>query len=146
TLKFALENIMSVTDLPAINALLNGFCTLFLLLGFIQIKRGKINTHRLCMITALSASILFLISYLIYHAQVGSVPYLHHDWTRPIYFAILIPHIILAAVNVPFIILLVWCAIQGEFNRHRHLARWVWPSWIFVSFTGVVIYLMLYYL
>ena len=135
---------MSLTDLPAINALLNGFCTACLLLGYIQIKRGEINTHRLCMITALCASVLFLISYVIYHVQVGSVPYPHHDWTRPLYFAILIPHIILAVVNVPFVTLLVWRAIQGEFNRHRRLARWVWPSWIFVSTTGVVIYLMLY--
>lgn len=135
---------MSITNLPTINALLNGFCTAFLLLGFILIKRGKINAHRLCMIMALCVSILFLISYLIYHVQVGSVPYLHQDWTRPIYFGILIPHIILAALNVPFIILLVWRAIQKDFNRHRRLARWVWPSWIFVSTTGVIIYLMLY--
>jgi putative membrane protein len=132
---------VSVTDLPFIN----GFCTLFLVLGFIQIKRGKISLHQKCMITALTLSVLFLISYLIYHSQVGSVPYPHHDWTRPIYFMILIPHIILAAVNVPFIVLLVWRAIQGEFNRHRRLAKWVWPSWVFVSLTGVIIYLMLYH-
>ncbi|MDE2831549.1 MAG: DUF420 domain-containing protein [Gemmatimonadota bacterium] len=135
---------MSITDLPATNAFLNGLCTIFLLLGFIYIKRGDIKTHQKCMITALILSALFLTSYLIYHSQVGSVPYPHHDWTRPIYFAILIPHIILAAVNVPFIIALVWRAYKGEFNRHRRLARWVWPSWIFVSITGVIIYLMLY--
>ncbi len=135
---------MSITDLPATNAILNGFCTIFLLLGFIYIKRGDIKTHQKCMVTALILSALFLTSYLIYHSQVGSVPYPHRDWTRPIYFAILIPHIILATVNVPFIIALVWRAYKGEFNRHRHLARWVWPSWIFVSITGVIIYLMLY--
>ena len=135
---------MSITDLPATNAILNGFCTIFLLLGFIYIKRGDIKTHQKCMVTALTLSALFLISYLIYHSQVGSVPYPHRDWTRPIYFAILIPHIILAAVNVPFIIALVWRAYKGEFNRHRRLARWIWPSWIFVSITGVIIYLMLY--
>ncbi len=135
---------MSITDLPATNAFLNGLCTIFLLLGFIYIKRGDIQTHQKCMVTALILSALFLTSYLIYHSQVGSVPYPHHDWTRPIYFAILIPHIILAAVNVPFIIALVWRAYKGEFNRHRRLARWVWPSWIFVSITGVIIYLMLY--
>ncbi|MCE2434134.1 MAG: DUF420 domain-containing protein [Candidatus Latescibacteria bacterium] len=135
---------MSITDLPATNAILNGFCTIFLLLGFIYIKRGDIKTHQKCMVTALILSALFLTSYLIYHSQVGSVPYPHRDWTRPIYFAILIPHIILATVNVPFIIALVWRAYKGEFNRHRRLARWVWPSWIFVSITGVIIYLMLY--
>ncbi len=135
---------MSITDLPATNAFLNGFCTIFLLLGFIYIKRGDIKTHQKCMVTSLILSALFLISYLIYHSQVGSVPYPHRDWTRPIYFAILIPHIILAAVNVPFIIALVWRAYKGEFDRHRRLARWVWPSWIFVSITGVIIYLMLY--
>ncbi len=135
---------MSITDLPATNAFLNGLCTIFLLLGFIYIKRGDIKTHQKCMVTALILSALFLTSYLIYHSQVGSVPYPHRDWTRPIYFAILIPHIILAAVNVPFIIVLVWRAYKGEFNRHRRLARWVWPSWIFVSITGVIIYLMLY--
>ncbi len=135
---------MSITDLPATNAFLNGLCTIFLLLGFIYIKRGDIKTHQKCMVTALILSALFLTSYLIYHSQVGSVPYPHRDWTRPIYFAILIPHIILATVNVPFIIALVWRAYKGEFNRHRRLARWVWPSWIFVSITGVIIYLMLY--
>ena len=135
---------MSITDLPATNAFLNGLCTIFLLLGFIYIKRGDIKTHQKCMVTALTLSAIFLISYLIYHSQVGSVPYPHRDWTRPIYFAILIPHIILAAVNVPFIIALVWRAYKGEFDRHRRLARWVWPSWIFVSITGVIIYLMLY--
>ncbi len=135
---------MSITDLPATNAILNGFCTIFLLLGFIYIKRGDIKTHQKCMVTALILSALFLTSYLIYHSQVGSVPYPHRDWTRPIYFAILIPHIILATVNVPFIIALVWRAYKGEFDRHRRLARWVWPSWIFVSITGVIIYLMLY--
>ena len=126
---------MSITDLPATNAFLNGLCTIFLLLGFIYIKRGDIKTHQKCMVTALILSALFLTSYLIYHSQVGSVPYPHRDWTRPIYFAILIPHIILAAVNVPFIIALVWRAYKGEFDRHRRLARWVWPSWIFVSIT-----------
>ena len=135
---------MSITDLPATNAFLNGLCTIFLLLGFIYIKRGDIKTHQKCMVTALTLSALFLTSYLIYHSQVGSVPYPHRDWTRPIYFAILIPHIILAAVNLPFIIALVWRAYKGEFDRHRRLARWVWPSWIFVSITGVIIYLMLY--
>lgn len=137
---------MNATDLPLLNALLNSLSTILLTIGFVNIKRGNIPGHQKCMVAALITSAVFLISYLIYHYHVGSVPYPYHDWTRPVYFAILIPHIILAAVNVPFIILLVWRAIQGQFNRHRRLAKWVWPSWMFVSITGVVIYLMLYQL
>lgn len=135
---------MQITDLPTINAILNGLCTLFLLFGYIQIKQGNKQIHQKYMMGALITSVIFLITYVIYHFQVGSVPYPHHDWTRPIYFAILIPHIILAAVNVPFIILLVWRAQQEHFERHKKLARYVWPSWMFVSLTGVIIYLMLY--
>ncbi|MDH3939232.1 MAG: DUF420 domain-containing protein, partial [candidate division Zixibacteria bacterium] len=86
----------------------------------------------------------FLTCYLIYHAEVGSVPYPHHDWTRPLYFAILVPHVILAALMVPFILITVWLAWREKFIRHRRLARLVWPVWLFVSISGVVIYLMLY--
>jgi uncharacterized membrane protein YozB (DUF420 family) len=129
-----------------INALLNGLSSLFLIIGFIQIKKGRQTTHQKYMIAALISSALFLTCYLIYHAQVGSVPYPHRDWTRPVYFAILIPHILLATINVPFILWLVFHAYRGQFARHRHLARWVWPSWMFVSLTGVIIYLMLYHL
>ena len=137
---------MPIIDLPTLNAMLNGLCTLFLLLGYIQIKQGNIKTHQKYMAGALITSIVFLLSYVIYHIQVGSVPYPHHDWTRPIYFAILIPHIILAAINVPFIVLLVLRALQENFERHKKLARYVWPSWMFVSITGVIIYLMLYHI
>ena len=135
---------MSFTNLPTLNAVLNGICALFLVWGLMQIRRGRVKQHQKCMGAALITSSVFLVSYLIYHYHVGSVPYPHHNWTRPIYFAILVPHIILAAVNVPFIILLVWRAAQGNFERHKRLAQYVWPSWMFVSITGVVIYLMLY--
>lgn len=96
------------------------------------------------MIAALSVSALFLVTYVIYHAEVGSIPYPHHDWTRPVYFVILIPHVILAAVMVPFILTIVWRAWRGEFVKHKRLARFVWPVWLFVSISGVIIYLMLY--
>jgi uncharacterized membrane protein YozB (DUF420 family) len=96
------------------------------------------------MLSALVSSALFLASYLIYHAQVGSVPYPHHDWSRPIYFAILIPHVILAAVMTPFIIAAVVFALRGQFERHKRIVRWLWPVWIFVSISGVVVYVMLY--
>lgn len=135
---------MSVTDLPTLNAVLNAVSTVFLSLGYVQIRRGNQSTHQKLMISALVTSALFLTSYLIYHYQVGSVPYPYHDWTRPVYFAILVPHVILAAVMTPFIVGLVWLALTKRFERHRRLARWVWPVWMFVSVSGVVVYLMLY--
>ncbi len=137
---------MTVTDLPALNAALNTICTIFLLIGYIQIRQRRIQQHKKWMIAALVTSVLFLTSYLIYHAYAGSVPYPHHDWTRPVYFAILLPHIILAALNVPFVVALVWFAWRSNFSSHRRLARWVWPVWMFVSISGVTVYLMLYQL
>ncbi|MDA0748892.1 MAG: DUF420 domain-containing protein [bacterium] len=109
-------------------------------------RQRRIQQHKKWMIAALVTSVLFLTSYLIYHAYAGSVPYPHHDWTRPVYFAILLPHIILAALNVPFVVALVWFAWRSNFSSHRRLARWVWPVWMFVSISGVTVYLMLYQL
>ncbi len=96
------------------------------------------------MLSALITSFIFLASYLFYHSQVGSIPYARHDWTRPLYFAILIPHSILAAVIVPFIIAAVWYALHQKFDRHKKLVRWVWPAWMFVSLSGIAVYMMLY--
>lgn len=129
-----------------LNAALNALATIFLLLGYLRIRRDRVNWqgHRNLMMTALGISAAFLISYLIYHYQVGSVPYPHHDWTRPVYFTILVPHIILAAVMVPFILWMVIAAMRGKFTTHRRIARWTWPVWMFVSVSGVVVYLMLY--
>ncbi len=136
---------MTVTDLPALNATLNGISAILLALGYYKIRSGNRDAHRKVMFAALVCSILFLASYLIYHFNVGSAGYPHHDWTRPIYFAILIPHVILAAVNVPLIVLVVRRAYTGELDRHRSLARWVWPVWMFVCLSGIMIYLMLYH-
>ena len=135
---------MIISDLPALNAGLNTLSAALLLRGYLQIRRGEREAHRKTMLAALVSSGLFLSSYLVYHFQVGSVPYPHYDWTRPLYFAVLIPHVILAALLVPLVVVLVWRALKGEFARHRRLARWVWPVWIFVSLSGVVVYLMLY--
>ncbi len=135
---------MNVTDLPTLNASLNTISMILLLTGYFKIKAGNQAAHKKLMLSALVSSALFLVIYLVYHFQVGSVPYPFHDWTRPVYFAILIPHIILAAVQVPFIIRLVWLALTERFDNHRRLARFVWPVWMFVSASGVVIYLMLY--
>ncbi|MDZ4723791.1 MAG: DUF420 domain-containing protein [candidate division Zixibacteria bacterium] len=135
---------MSVEQLPTVNAMLNFIATIFLVLGFIRIRRGDIATHKKFMVSALISSVLFLTCYLYYHYHVGSVPYPHYDWTRPLYFLILIPHIILAAIMTPFIIAIVWFALRGSFVKHKRLARWVWPVWMYVSVTGVIVYLMLY--
>ncbi len=135
---------MSIQDLPTINASLNLLSTIFLLLGYINVKRGNRDTHKRFMVSALVSSAVFLICYLFYHSQVGSVPYPHHDWTRPLYFAVLIPHIILAAVMSPFILIAVWFAFREKFEKHRKIVRWLWPVWMYVSVSGVVIYLMLY--
>lgn len=137
---------MAVTDLPALNAVLNGIATILLLLGYINIRRGRQQTHKKFMLAALIASAAFLTSYLIYHYEVGSVPYPYHDWTRPLYFGILIPHVILAALMTPFILIIVYRALKGQFEKHRWLARFVWPVWMFVSISGVIVYLMLYQL
>ncbi len=137
---------MKATDLPALNAALNSLSTLLLILGYIFIRQGQQQRHKMTMLGALACSALFLLSYLIYHAQVGSIPYPHLDWTRPLYYGILIPHVILAAVNVPLIAILFRYAWREDFASHRSLARWVWPIWLFVSLSGVVIYYMLYHL
>ncbi|SVC44460.1 uncharacterized protein METZ01_LOCUS297314 [marine metagenome] len=137
---------MNVYDLPTLNACLNALSATLLIRGYLLIHRGEREAHRKTMVAALFCSGLFLFSYLVYHFSVGSVPYPHHDWTRPIYFAVLIPHIILAALVAPFIILIVLRALKGDFAGHRRLARWVWPVWIYVSSSGVVVYLMLYQL
>lgn len=135
---------MTLQDLPTLNATLNFISAVLLFCGYIQIKKGKWETHKKFMLSALASSALFLISYLIYHANAGSKLYPYHDWTRPLYFAILIPHVILAGVMVPFIIYIVYQALKENFEKHKRLAIYVWSVWMFVSVTGVLIYLMLY--
>lgn len=135
---------MNASDLPTLNAVLNLTSAVLLSFGYVNIRRGKQETHRKFMIAALVTSALFLISYLVYHYEVGSVPYPYTDWTRTVYLAVLIPHIVLAAVMVPFILVMVWWALRSRFDRHRRIARWVWPVWMYVSISGVTVYLMLY--
>lgn len=137
---------MSFSDLPTLNAVLNGIAAVLLAFGYVNIKKGRRETHRNFMLSALAASALFLISYVIYHYSVGSVPYPYHDWTRPVYFTILVPHVILAALMVPFILVGVRHALKGRFDRHRRIMRYTFPVWMFVSVTGVIVYLMLYWL
>lgn len=137
---------MSISDLPLLNAILNSCSFVLLVLGYLFIKSGDRASHKKCMITATFFSAWFLISYLIYHQAVGSVPYPHHNWTRTLYFVILIPHIILAALNAPFILALLRLALKEKFDKHKRLAKFIWPVWIFVSLSGLIIYLMLYHL
>lgn len=137
---------MIVSYLPTINALLNLTGAILLFVGRVMIKKGKRDAHKKVMLSALVSSALFLTSYLIYHAIVGSVPYAHHDWTRTLYFAILIPHSFFAAVMVPFIIAAVWLALHQKFDQHRRIVRWLWPVWMLVSLSGIVVYVMLYLL
>jgi putative membrane protein len=137
---------MSYSFLSHVNASLNFVSAMLLTFGYLAIKRGNQQRHRTIMLAALASSALFLISYLIYHANVGSVPYLRQDWTRPVYFTILIPHVALAGIMVPFILMAVYHALKGRFDRHRRITKWLWPVWMFVSVSGVVVYFMLYHL
>lgn len=129
---------------PVLDASLNGTSAVLLLTGRSLIKRGHMAAHRAVMITALVSSSLFLGSYLYYHWHVGSVHFQGQGWTRPVYFSILISHTILAAVIVPMIIITLSRALRERFDRHRAIARWTYPLWLYVSITGVVIYVMLY--
>ena len=131
-------------SLAPLNALLNGCATVLLLAGFIFIRNGKVRAHRACMIAAMGFSALFLTSYLIYHYNVGNVHFSGQGWIRSLYFSILIPHIVLAGVIVPLALTTLTFALRGNFRRHRKIAVWTWPLWIYVSVTGVIVYLMLY--
>lgn len=135
---------MSVTDLPALNASLNLLATLFLLAGYVCIRRQRIAAHRACMIGALAMSVLFLTSYVIYHANVGSRPFTGTGAIRVVYFVILISHVLLAIAIVPLVLMTVSRALAGRFDRHRRIARITWPLWMYVSVTGVIVYVMLY--
>lgn len=131
---------------PAIDAALNGTSAVLLLVGRSFIKRGRMGAHRAVMIAALISSSLFLAFYLYYHAHVGSVRFQGQGWSRPVYFTILISHTILAVTIVPMVIITLNRALRGRFDRHRAIARWTFPLWMYVSVTGVIVYVMLYHL
>ncbi|HEX9422711.1 MAG TPA: DUF420 domain-containing protein [Pyrinomonadaceae bacterium] len=133
-----------VPFLPHLNAVLNATSALLLLAGFRFIRLGRIQTHRNCQVTAVLTSTLFLISYLTYHYYHGATRFAGQGIVRPLYFTILITHTILAVVIVPLIIVTLYRAVRGDFIRHHRIARWTLPLWLYVSVTGVVVYLMLY--
>ena len=136
---------MTFSDLPALNAGLNATSAVFLTLGYRQIRNKNIAAHRACMLTAFAVSTLFLVSYLIYHSRAGSTPFLHQGWIRPVYFTILISHITLAAVILPLAVVTLHRALRERFDKHRRIARWTLPLWLYVSVTGVVVYALLYH-
>ncbi len=135
---------MTTADLPLINAILNSIATCLIIAGLIQIKRGNIQTHKKLMASALVVSALFLICYVTHKWIHGDTKFLATGWIRPVYYAILIPHIILAIVNLPMIITTVTFAVRGQLDHHKKWARWTFPIWLYVSVTGVLVYLILY--
>jgi putative membrane protein len=135
---------IDATQLPTVNATLNAISAILLLVGYVLIRRRRIEAHRAVMLAAFACSIVFLVSYLIYHAQVGSVPFQGQGPIRTVYFTILITHTLLAAA-VPFLAsITLFRALKRRFPRHRAIARWTLPIWMYVSVTGVVVYWMLY--
>ena len=135
---------MTVQDLPALNACLNALSGVLLLIGYVFIRTRRIHQHRLCMIAAFATSAAFLVSYLTYHAQVGSVRFTREGIVRPIYFTILMTHVILAAAVLPLAIVTLSRGLKSRFSKHRAIARWTLPIWLYVSVTGVLVYVLLY--
>jgi uncharacterized membrane protein YozB (DUF420 family) len=135
---------MNVHALPAVNATLNATATVLLIWAYMLIRRKRIQQHRRVMLSAFGVSIVFLTCYLVYHAQVGSVPYPKDKPLRSLYLAILLTHVLLAA-TVPFLAsITLYRGWKGNYPKHRRIARWTLPIWLYVSVTGVVVYLMLY--
>ena len=137
---------MSITvhDLPALNASLNALSGVLLLAGYALIRTRRIEQHRWCMLAAFTTSSLFLASYLIYHAQVGSIPFTRQGFVRPVYFTILITHVLLAAAVLPLALVTLTRGLKRRFARHKAIARWTLPIWLYVSITGVLVYVLLY--
>jgi uncharacterized membrane protein YozB (DUF420 family) len=135
---------MEVADLPAVNATLNAVSAVLLLIGYVLIRQGRRQQHRAAMLSACGVSALFLISYVIYHANAGSRPFTGQGPIRIVYFTILITHVVLAAAIVPLALVTLSRGLRGRYDRHARIARWTLPIWLYVSVTGVVVYVMLY--
>jgi putative membrane protein len=136
--------VITISDLPLVNACLNSLSAVFLTLGYGFIKRQKQTAHRNCMLAAFCTSVLFLTSYLIYHANAGRTVFRDPQWFRPFYLVLLLTHTVLAVVIVPLILMTLSRAIKQRYELHKKIARWTWPLWMYVSVTGVLIYLLLY--
>lgn len=134
-----------ISYLPHLNAILNSTSAVFLMAGYVCIRLGLIRAHRNCQITAVFTSTVFLVSYLTYHYYHGDTKFLGQGIVRPIYFAVLISHVILAIVIVPMVLVTLYRALRFDFIKHRRIARWTLPLWLYVSVTGVIVYVMLYH-
>lgn len=134
------------TQLPHINASLNATSAVLLLIGRVQIARGRIGAHRAAMLAALGVSMLFLAGYISYHVSAPIFVFRGHGPIRPVYYALLISHVLLAALVVPLVMLMAWRGLHRQDARHRRVARWTWPLWMYVSVSGVIVYLMLYHI
>lgn len=137
---------MEIADLPTVNATLNATSALFLAAGYALIRRGRITLHKRCMLAALASSALFLACYVVYHLNVGSRPFTGHGVARFVYFTILLTHVVLAVTILPLALTTAARGLNAQYERHVRIARWTLPMWLYVSVTGVVIYLMLYQL
>jgi len=135
---------MTLQDLPAVNAALNATSGVLLLIGWSLIRARRIDLHRRVMIAAFITSSLFLVCYVVYHAQVGSVRFTRQGFVRPLYFSILITHVTLAALVLPLAIVTLSRGLKARYDRHRTIARWTLPIWLYVSVTGVLVYVLLY--
>ena len=135
---------MSIHDLPAVNASLNALSAVLLLTGYVLIRQRRIETHRKVMIAAFITSSIFLVCYVVYHAQVGSVRFTRQGFVRPLYYTILVTHVTLAAAVVPLALITLSRGLKARYARHRAIARWTFPIWLYVSVTGVLVYVLLY--
>jgi uncharacterized membrane protein YozB (DUF420 family) len=135
---------VTLADLPALNALLNATAAVLLVIGYSFIRSGHIRQHRAVMIAACAVSTLFLTSYVIYHANIGSKRFQGHGPVRAVYLTILLTHVTLAAAVLPLVLITLSRGLRGRFDRHVAIARWTFPIWLYVSVTGVIVYLMLY--
>jgi putative membrane protein len=135
---------VTIHDFPAINASLNATSSVFLVTGYVMIRTKRIAQHRACMLAAMATSALFLTCYVIYHAQVGSVRFPRYGFVRPVYYTILFTHVILAVTVLPLAIVTAARGLRGDYARHRKIARWTFPIWLYVSVTGVLVYVLLY--
>jgi putative membrane protein len=135
---------LDVSALPTVNAALNATSAVLLAAGFAFIRRRNVRAHLTCMVSAFVVSMLFLVSYVTYHAHAGSKAFTGQGWIRPVYFALLLTHVVLAAVIVPFVLTTLYRAARRDFGRHVRIARWTLPLWLYVSVTGVAVYLLLY--
>jgi len=136
---------LSVTDLPTVNAVLNTTSAVLLSVGFLLIRLRRVTAHKICMLAAFGTSSLFLLSYVTYHYHVGSMPFRGQGWIRPLYYAILLSHTALAVAILPLALTTLYRAWKTQFVQHVRIARWTLPIWLYVSVTGVIIYLLLYH-